>query len=414
MINMINMINIIKSKTYKIIHFIKHYHHTRQSILLTLTCFFLTIGFLWFFYWLIWDRFFVFTDDAYVNGNIIQLMPQISGTVVGVYTDNTQLVVQKQSLVKLNVVDQAIALQQAKANLAITIRQVRQYFANAQQAYQSLMVRKENLLKSKQDLDRRANLVAKHVISKEELQHYKIQWDNAKAQYQAGFQQLESALALIQNAHLYSHPLVERAKANLKKAYVNLQRTTILSPATGIVAKRTVQVGDQVNPTTPLLVIIPLYNVWVEANYKESQLSRIRIGQPVILSADAYPGVVYHGKVVGWTPGTGNVFALIPPQNATGNWIKIVQRLPIRISLDPKELNDHPLPLGLSMRVTINTHNLQRPMLPQTVTLDSVETTSAYIDELKGAETLINSILRANSPDLFLPFMPSIEAGKAT
>ncbi|WP_454783025.1 HlyD family secretion protein [Legionella sp. WA2022007384] len=375
----------------------------RKFAILLLGGIFLLTAFLWFFYWLIWGRFALYTDDAYVNGNMVQLMPQIPGTVITINTDETQLVTEGQIIIKLDPTDYAIALQRAKADLAQTVRQVRQYFENAAQAQQNVNVSKANLIKAKLDLKRREGLVGNRAVSREEMQHYKTTLETAQATYDSSVHQLDAALALVENAHLYTHPLVETAKANLKTAYLNLQRTTIAAPITGYVAKRSVQPGQQVSLNSVMLAIIPLHDTWVDANYKESSLNDIRIGQPVTLYADAYPEMTYHGTVVGLNAGTGSAFSLLPPQNATGNWIKIVQRLPVRISLNPDELKKIPLQLGLSMRVTVDIHNLDGHRLPQTAESKFKYQTTVYKKQLAEVKSLIDEILHANSPDMFLP-----------
>lgn len=374
----------------------------RKLAMLTLGGFFVIIALLWFLYWLIWGRFELYTDDAYVTGNMVQLMPQISGTVVKINVDETQLVKEGQILIQLDPTDYTVALQRAKANLAQTVRQVRQYFENAAQAQQKVILDKANLVKAQMDLKRREGLVGTRAVSREELQHYKTALQAAQATYDLSLHQQNAALALVENARLYNHPLVETAKANLKTAYLNLKRTTIAAPITGYIAKRNVQPGQQVSMSSVMLAIVPLYNTWVDANYKESSLNDIRIGQPAILYADAYPGMTYHGKVMGLNAGTGSAFSLLPAQNATGNWIKIVQRLPVRISINPEDLKKIPLQLGLSMRVTIDIHNLQGNRIAQVIDPKLQYQTSVYQKQLAEVETMIDEILHENSPDISL------------
>ncbi|QEY50521.1 efflux RND transporter periplasmic adaptor subunit [Legionella longbeachae] len=377
--------------------------HKRKVAMLILGAVFLFIAFLWLTYWLIWGQFELYTDDAYINGNMVQLMPQVAGTVVEINTDETQLVTEGQTIIKLDSADYKVALQKAKADLAQSVRQVRQYFENAAQARQKVILDKANLIQAQLDLKRRQGLIGNRAVSREEMQHYKTALEAAEATYDLSLHQLDAALALVENAQLYTHPLVETAKANLKKAYLDLQRTTIKAPITGYVAKRGVQPGQQVSMNSVMLAIIPLNDTWIDANYKESDLNDIRIGQPVTIYADAYPGITYHGKVVGLNAGTGSAFALLPPQNATGNWIKIVQRLPVRINLDPDELKKNPLQLGLSMRVTINIHNLKGSRLPQKPEPEFKFETNVYKKQLADVEPLINDILQANAPDMSLP-----------
>ena len=375
----------------------------RKIVLITLSSFFLLAGLIWFCYWLIWGRFAIYTDDAYVNGNLVQLMAQVPGTVIEINTDDTQLVTQGQLIIKLDPADMHIALQHAESALAETVRQVRQNFENAASAEATLILRNADLKKAQLDLKRRMGLVGENAVSREELQHNKTAAESAQAQYDFALHNLRAAQALVENSHLYTHPLVERAKANYKTAYLNVQRTTIVAPVTGYVAKRNVQVGQQIMVNTPMLAIVPLREIWVEANYKENQLQNLRIGQPVELLADAYPDVTYHGKIFGLGAGTGAAFSLLPPQNATGNWIKIVQRLPVRVMLDPEEIKKHPLQLGLSMRVTTDIHDVSGHMLAQIASQKSIYSTDVYAKQLAEADAKIDAILQENSPDMYLP-----------
>jgi membrane fusion protein (multidrug efflux system) len=377
----------------------------RKLAIIILGSIFLILGLIWLIDWFIWGRFEVYTDDAYVNGNIVQLMPQVPGTVVAINTDVPYLVLEGQPMIKLDPTDMEIALDHAKSALALTVREVRQSFERAREAQASMMLRNADLMKAKLDLKRRIGLVREKAISREELHHYQTAVNVAQAQYSYSLHHLQSALSVIENAHLYTHPSVERAKATLRKAYLNVVRTIIYAPVTGYVAKRSVQVGQQVNVDTPMLAIVPFNEVWVEANYKESQLSPLRMGQPVTLYADAYENVTYHGKIIGLTPGTGAAFSLLPPQNATGNWIKIVQRLAVRVALDQNELKKYPLQIGLSMRVTTNIYGKNDRRLAGTEKQIPVYKTTIFTQQLAKANALIKQILVENSPDMFIPPM---------
>lgn len=376
--------------------------HKRKIAMILLGSAFLLLGLLWLIYWLIWGQFEEYTDDAYVSGNMVQLMPQIAGTVIEINTDDTQLVKKGQVLIKLDPSDCEIALQRAKADLAQTVRQVRQYFEQEAQAQQKVLLDKANLVKAQLDLQRRLSLIGTRAVSREDMQHYKTAVESAQAEYNVSVHQLASAKALVKNTTLYHHPLVETAKANFKNAYLNWQRTIIVSPITGYVAKRTIQPGQQVSMNSVMLAIIPLHDTWVDANYKESSLNKLRVNQPVQLYADAYPEITYHGTVEGLNAGTGSAFALLPPQNATGNWIKIVQRLPVRIRLDDKELQKNPLQLGLSMRVTVDTHDKKGHRMPLKANTQFKLETAVYARQLKNAAALMNKILKENSPDMSL------------
>lgn len=377
--------------------------YKRKVWMIALSALFIALGIMWLLYWLIWGRFELYTDDAYVNGNMIQLMPQVAGTVVEINTDDTQLVTAGQVIIKLDPTDNAVALQRAKANLGQTVRQVRQYYENVAEAQQNLILRKADLVKAQLDLKRRLGLVGQKAVSKEEMQHYQTAQDAAQATFNVTKHNLDAALALVEHSNLYNHPLVEVAKANLKTAYLNHQRTTIVSPITGYVAKRNVQLGQQVGLNSAMLAIIPLEDTWVDANYKESSLEDIRIGQPVNLYADAYPDVTYHGTIMGLNAGTGSAFSLLPAQNATGNWIKIVQRLSVRVRLNPEELKKNPLQLGLSMHVTTDIHNLDGQRIPLVSNPKLKYRTPVYEQQIAEVEPLIQTIMAANSADVSLP-----------
>ncbi len=373
----------------------------RQSAIGLIVFITVFIGIFWLLYWLVWGRFYIYTDDAYVAGNMVELMPQIPGTIVAIYADDTQLVLQGQPVIKLDDTDMTVALQHARGRLALTVRKVRQYFEEVQQAQANLTLTKANWEKATLDLKRRVGLVGAQAISKELMQHHVTLEQTARAQYEFALHRLAAARALVENTSLYEHPQVVQAKAEFKNAYLNWVRTTIYAPVTGFVAKRTAQVGQQVNLGTALLAIVPLNDVWVDANYKETQLKRLRIGQPVSLIADAN-GIRYHGEVQGLGAGTGNAFALLPPQNATGNWIKIVQRLPVRIRIKLQELVSHPLQLGLSMRVTVNTHDLSGPILATVTNSKPIYTTPIFNDQLAHANNEIHQILQMNAGEMSL------------
>ncbi|CAH2783934.1 MAG: Multidrug efflux system EmrAB-OMF, membrane fusion component EmrA [uncultured Paraburkholderia sp.] len=300
-------------------------------------------------------RFHEDTDDAYVNGNVVQITPQVTGTVVAVNADDTQTVKAGDPLVVLDPADARVALEQAEANLAQTVRQVRGLFADDNQYLAQVAQRQADLSRAQDDLKRRLTVAQTGAVSQEEISHARDAVKSAQAAVDAAQQQLASNRALTANTTIANHPNVQAAAAKVRDAYLNNARNTLPAPVTGYVAKRSVQVGQRVSPGTPLMAIVPLGGVWVDANFKEVQLKHMRIGQPVELTADVYgSSVVYHGKVVGFSAGTGSAFSLLPAQNATGNWIKVVQRLPVRIALDPQELEKHPLRIGLSMQADVS------------------------------------------------------------
>jgi membrane fusion protein (multidrug efflux system) len=309
-------------------------------------------------YYFLDARFHEDTDDAYVNGNVVQITPQVTGTVVAVNADDTQPVKAGDPLVVLDPADARVALEQAEANLAQTVRQVRGLFADDNQYQAQVAMRQSDLSRAQDDLKRRLTVAQTGAVSLEEISHARDAVKSAQASVDAAQQQLASNRALTANTTIANHPNVQAAAAKVRDAYLNNARNNLPAPVTGYVAKRSVQVGQRVSPGTPLMAIVPLGGVWVDANFKEVQLKHMRIGQPVELTADVYgSSVVFHGKVVGFSAGTGSAFSLLPAQNATGNWIKVVQRLPVRIALDPKELEQHPLRIGLSMQADVTIKN---------------------------------------------------------
>ncbi|WP_322049980.1 EmrA/EmrK family multidrug efflux transporter periplasmic adaptor subunit [Paraburkholderia bannensis] len=306
-------------------------------------------------YYFLVARFSEDTDDAYVNGNVVQITPQVTGTVIAVNADDTQTVKTGEPLVQLDPADSRIALQQAEADLGQTVRQVRGLFANDSQYQAQVAVRQADLSRAQDDLHRRMQVAQTGAVSQEEVSHASDTVKSAQAALDAARQQLAANRALTANTTIADHPNVMAAAARVRDAYLANARNTLPAPVTGYVAKRSVQVGQRVSPGTPLMSVVPLNAVWVDANFKEVQLKHMRIGQPVEMTADVYgSSVVYHGKVVGFSAGTGSAFSLLPAQNATGNWIKVVQRLPVRVALDPAELEKHPLRIGLSMQVDVN------------------------------------------------------------
>src|SRR3569623_46750 len=327
----------------------------RKKILLTIALIFLLAAIGYGVYWLLFARFVEATDDAYVQGNVVQITPQVAGTVSKILVDDTDVVKAGQPLVMLDPSDADVALAQAEAQLAQTVREVRTLYASQAQASANVAQRRAELVKSQDDLKRRKNLAGTGAVSGEEIRHAELAVQAAQAAVAAAQEQLASGRALTEGTTVEQHPNVKRAAARVQEAMLAKQRTTIYAPVGGQVAKRNVQVGQRLNPGAPLMAIVPLDQLWIDANFKESQLRVMRIGQPVTLIADLYGGKVkYDGKVVGLAAGTGSAFALLPAQNATGNWIKVVQRVPVRIAIDPKQLAAHPLRIGLSVQADVD------------------------------------------------------------
>lgn len=304
------------------------------------------------------------TEDAYVAGNIVSVMSQVSGTVTDIMADNTHLVHQSDVLVKINPLDAQLALQESQANLASTIRAVRNEFATLDEEKANTDVAKIALDKAQRDYNRRIQLRKDNLISTEDLSHYKSTLISAEASYQVALKAYEAGKTQVDNTTVLTHPNVLKAESALRTAWLTLHRTEILSPVDGYIAQRSIQVGQHVSAGSTLMSVVPLKGVWVTANFKETQIGDIRAGQDVTLKSDVYgSSVIYHGKVKGIEAGTGSAFSLLPASNATGNWIKVVQRVPVRIVLNEKELAQHPLRPGLSMTVNVNTHNAGEPTL---------------------------------------------------
>jgi membrane fusion protein (multidrug efflux system) len=369
----------------------------RQRLLLQLGAAFLAAGLVYAGYWWFIGQYHESTDDAYVAGNVVSVTPQIAGTVTAIEADETDLVRQGQVLVRLDATDTAIALDAAKANLADTVRQVRQMYERLKELRATVLLREADVARAREDLSRREALVVQHAVSNEELQHARTAFNTAQAALSAAQHQLAAAAVLVSGTDVAHHPLVRAAEARLREAYLAWRRHAVLSPVSGYVAQRRVQLGSRVAPGTPLMTIVPLDQLWVEANFKENQFSDIRLGQPVTMTADLYGrAVVFHGKVLGVGAGTGAAFALLPPQNASGNWIKIVQRVPVRISLDPKELQERPLRIGLSMQVAIDTHDRSGEVLARTPVSGARYQTAVYEESSAAIEQMIAAIVRAN------------------
>lgn len=368
---------------------------------------FLIIGVAWGVYWDRDLRYSVYTDDAYVSGNVVQITPRIAGTVIAIGADNTQFVKAGQALVRLDPEDAKVTLQQSEAQLARTVRQVRNLFATTSELQANVQVRRTDLVKAQSDFARRARLQRSGAISQEELQHAGDAVRAAQAALLAAQQQAAANRAWIDGTTIESNPAVRDAAAAVHSAYLNCARTVLPAPVSGFVARRDVQLGERVSTGQPLMAVVPLDEVWVDANFKESQLDDMRVGQPVELTSDLYGGnVVFHGRVVGFGAGTGSAFALLPAQNATGNWIKIVQRVPVRIALDPRELAQHPLQIGLSMKAYVNVRDDGGRRLPQVASNDHDYSTDVFGSVAAQADQAVARIIAANEPAAARPGAP--------
>jgi membrane fusion protein (multidrug efflux system) len=349
-------------------------------------------------YWYLYARHYQETDDAYVAGDLVNVVSQVSGTVVSIGADETDLVRAGQELVRLDNTDAEIALRDAEARLARVVRQTRTVFANRDQLEAIVSQRQAELSKAQSDLDRRKDLTTTGAVSAEELAHARDALLAARDGLVAAEKNLAASAALTGQTGVPDNPDVQAAATDVERAYLAFRRTSIMAPVSGYVAKRAVQLGERVSPGgQPLLSIVPLDRLRVEANFKEVQLSEMRIGQSVRVVADLYGGrVEYHGTVAGLGLGTGAAFALLPAQNATGNWIKVVQRVPVRVALNPRELAEHPLRIGLSTRARVDVRDVSGPILAQSARQEPVLATKAYDIDRQEIHTRIAHIIQEN------------------
>jgi len=354
------------------------------------------------------------TDNAYVQANVVQITAQAGGTVIAIQADDTDYVKAGQLLVRLDPADSRVALDQAEAALAQTVRETRILYANNSTLQAQIDARQADatraaadLSRAQDDVNRRAPLVQSGAVGKEEFDHstqqlasYKSAYTAAKSALDAAREQLNSNQTQTDGTNVADHPNVLRAAAKVREAWLAVQRADVPAPVSGTVARRSVQVGQRVQAGVPLMSVVTLDNAWVDANFKEGQLERLRIGQPATLEADVYgKHVVYHGKVEGLGAGTGAAFSLLPAQNATGNWIKVVQRVPVRISLDPKEIAQNPLRVGLSMTATVNVadeNGLTVSDTPRTKAQGAVASTTVFDLLPQHADDEVARIIAAN------------------
>ena len=298
------------------------------------------------------------TDDAYVGGDIVSITSRVDGTVVALHADNTQHVDRGQPLIELDPATEVAALQAAEAHLGEAVRAYRSQRATVDQAAAEIAQAKVDLGKAQADVSRRQSAYAQGAVSGEELSHAGDTVAATRASLTLATARKAQAQSAVEGTSVYDNPAVLAAIAAVRLAAINLAYTDLKAPMAGVVAQRTVQLGQRVAPGTPLMAVVPLDSLWIDANFRETQLADLRVGQPVAIKADIYgPAITFHGRVLGLGAGSGNAFALLPPQNASGNWIKIVQRVPVRIALDPAELRKTPLRIGLSVDVTVDTTN---------------------------------------------------------
>jgi len=359
------------------------------------------LGGAWYF---VVGRWYESTDDAYVDGNVVQITPQIPGTVISIGADDNDYVQAGEPLVILDSSNADVALAQAEAALAQTVRRVRGLYSSVRNAQADVAVRESEVRQAEADYRRRQGLAATGAVSAEDLAHAHDALTGARSALAAAQAQLATKGAMVEDTHIASHPDVLAAAEKVRAAWLDVERTTLVAPVSGYVAERTVQVGQRVQPGTPLMAVVPLRQVWVDANFKETQLGRMRIGQPVTLTSDLYGGgVTFHGRIAGLGIGTGSAFSLLPAQNASGNWIKIVQRLPVRITLDPRELDRRPLRIGLSMQVKADLHDESGATLASQPPRHPAFSTDVYVHDPVKIDAVIARIIHDNGASAATP-----------
>jgi membrane fusion protein (multidrug efflux system) len=368
----------------------------RSALVLLLLAFAAALGG-WAFWWQTLGRYYVSTENAYVAGNLVEVTPQVAGTVIAIGADDTQRVEAGQMLVRLDRTDAEVALAQAEAELARAVRAARIFYANNLALEANVRLRQAELQRTEEFVARRAPLARQGVVSREELETAQSAVAAAQAALAAAREQLAANRVLTDKVQLEDQPSVLLAASRVREAWLALQRTEIPAPVTGTVARRSVQVGQRVAPGARLMAVVALDKVWVDANFKEAQLRDMRIGQPVRVSADLYGDAVeYRGRVAGLAAGTGGAFALLPPQNATGNWIKVVQRVPVRIELDAAQLREHPLRVGLSMSVEVEIRDASGTQLAAKAGAAPAYATQSLTVPAAGAEARVRAVIAAH------------------
>jgi len=373
----------------------------RRNILILIAVIFIVLGALWAAYWVLVLSQREQTDDAYVNGNRVVISAQIPGTVIAVLADDTQLVKAGQVLVRLDPVDAETGLSRTASALAQTVRQVRQEKSNADQFDSLIDTRKLELARAAADLAKREPLLADHAIAPEEVRHAREGVELARAALTQAVRQATAAHALVDGTPVADNPAVLQAKAAYRDAWIAAQRNAVVAPVTGYVAERSVQLGQHIQAGQALMTVVPLNSLWVDANFKEVQLRHLRIGQPAQVRSDLYGGsYIFHGHVKGMSAGTGAAFSLLPAQNASGNWIKVVQRVPVRIQIDDADLVKSPLRVGLSATVTVDTTTRDGPVLAPNANDTPVGDTQVYVQDLQRAGAEADAVVRRNlGPD---------------
>ncbi len=369
----------------------------RRRVMIIILTVFILLGFLYFLYW-----FFILsireqTDDAYVNGNKVVISSQVSGTVVAVFADDTQAVRAGQILVKLDPIDAETALSRSASLLAQAVRQVRQQTLSADQYDSVIVTRRLELARANTDLGKREPLLAEHAIAPEEVRHAREAVELARAALVQAQRQSTASHALVDGLLIEDNPTVQQAKTAYRDAWISSERNAVIAPVAGYVAERSVQLGQHIQAGQALMTVIPLNALWVDANFKEVQLRHLRIGQPAQVHSDLYgSSLVFHGHVKGMSAGTGSAFSLLPAQNASGNWIKVVQRVPVRIQIDADDLVKNPLRIGLSTNVIVDTKDQSGSVLAAQSSDSATSNTSVYTQDLGQANAAANAVVREN------------------
>jgi len=351
------------------------------------------------------------TDDAYVKGDMVTISSRVAGTVIEVGVEETDRVHQGQVLIKLDPVDAKVSLMNAEGQLAQAVREAQAKMQQANQADAAIPQRRAQYEQARDDYNRRHPLLERRAVSAEEVDNGKRQMQQAKAALDAAEREAAAAHAQVDGTTVENYPAVIQARSQFRNAWVNNGRNAIVSPIEGYASRRQVQVGQRIQPGQDLLTVVPLSDLWIDANFKETQLEHIRIGQPVKITTDMYSDVEYHGKVVGLNAGTGSAFSLLPAENATGNWIKVVQRLPVRIAIDAKDLQRYPLRIGLSTDVNVDTHDRDGAVLSDTARSKPLASTNVYEQEMGEADQHALEIIRANTVDTTPPPVPAKRGG---
>ena len=369
----------------------------RTKILWIIAAVFLVLGALWWVWWLLVLSVRESTDDAYVDGDKVIISSQVPGTVVAIAAENTQLVNAGQVLVQLDPTDSASQLDRAASALAQAVRGVRQQSATADQYDALIQTRQRELARAQIDLERREPLLAEQAIAPEEIRHARDNVELARTALQQALRQSEAAKALVEGTDVAGNPAVLQARASYVDAWITSRRNAILAPVSGYVAERSVQLGQRIAPGQSLLTVVPLHGLWVDANFKEVQLRNLRIGQPASIKSDLYGGdAIFNGRVVGVAAGTGAAFSLLPAQNASGNWIKVVQRVPVRIEIDANDLKKYPLRIGLSSTVKVDTHDRSGTVLAAAPSTRPMTDTDVYTRDMAQGAAAADGIIAKN------------------